>query len=515
MCLVIALSVSAGEPSAAKLFKEGQKAERQGDVVRAYVLYAQAAAKDPAHKEYWARSEALRTRAALKARVMPKVSENGEVELEPLKPLAGFSEQITADDLAEVRRLRPPPELKPRPERNNLNLRGNARSLFEQVAKLYGLQTVFDSDYQPGPELRIALDDADFRLAVQALQAATASFVVPLGDRLFMVVKDTPQKRAESEPTIAISIPIPDAVTPQEATELARSVQQTMEIQKFAVDAGRQMVLIKDRISKVRPAQALFEQLSRSRAQVSIEMRFLEVDRSSLLTYGMLLPNSLPILFVGTGGTVSALTSLARVALGSSLFGVGIGDAQAFATMTKSSGKNLLESEVRTADGSAATFHVGDKYPIPTAGFLGFSLVPPTFSFEDLGLLLKVTPHVNGMEEMSLDLNAEFKVLAGQSINGIPVISTRKLDSKVRLKTGEWAIVAGLMSNSEAKTISGLAGVSTLPVIGQLFRKNDIQKQSTEVILLIKPELLSLPPSQAAPVRAWSIGPEGRLKIPL
>jgi hypothetical protein len=515
LCLVITLVLSAGEPSAAKLFKEGQKAERGGDVVRAYLLYAEAAAKDPNRKEYWARSESLRTRAALKAHVMPKISQDGKVELEPLKPLPGFSETITADDLADVRRLRPPPQLKPAAGRKNLNLRGNAKSLFEQAAKLYGLEAVFDGDYQPGPELRIAIDDADFSLAFKTLQAATGSFVVPFGERVFMVVKDTPQKRAESEPNVAISIPIPDTVTPQEAQELARAVQQAMEIQKFSVDANRKMVVIKDRISKVRPAQVLFEQLARGRAQVGVQMRFLEVDRNSLLSYGMLLPNTLPILFVGSGGAVGALTSLAKLALGANMFGVGIGDAQAFATMTKSSGRNLLEAEVRTADGSTATFHVGDKYPIATAGFIGVNLVPPTFTFEDLGLLLKVTPHVNGREEVSLDVNAEFKVLAGLSINGIPVIATRKLDSKVRLRTGEWAIVSGLMSNSEAKTIAGIAGLSTLPVVGQLFRKNDIQKQSAEVIMLIKPVLLSLPPAETAPTHAFTIGPEGRLRIPL
>ncbi len=514
MCLAITMSLSAGEPSAAKLFKEGKKAEREGDVVRAYLLYTEAAAKDPDRKEYWTRSQALRTRAALKARVMPKISPTGKPELEPIKPPPGFSETITPDDLAELRRLRPPPELKPVPGPKNIDLRGNAKSLFEQTAKIFGLETVFDGDYQPGPEIRIRMDDTDFRVAMKTLEAATASFVVPLGERLFMVVKDTPQKRAEAEPTVAISIPIPDTVTPQEAQELARAVQQAMDITKLSVDANRRMVLIKDRISKVRPAQALFQQLARGRAQVAVQMQFLEVDRNSLLTYGVLLPTNLPILFIGTGGTVGALTSLARLTLGANMFGVGIGDAQAFASMTKSSARNLLDAEVRTADGSTATFHVGDKYPIATAGFIGRGIVPPTFTFEDLGLLMKVTPHVNGMEEVSLDVNAEFKVLAGQSINGVPVISTRKLDSKVRLRTGEWAIVAGLMSNNEAKTISGLAGVSELPVIGPLLRKNDDQKQSAEVILLLRPVLLSLPPGEL-PTRAYSIGSEGRLRIPL
>ena len=105
-------------------------------------------------------------------------------------------------------------------------------------------------------------------------------------------------------------------------------------------------------------------------------------------------------------------------------------------------------------------------------------------------------------------------LLAGQSINGVPVIATRRLESKVRLRAGDWAIVAGLMSSSEAKAFSGLPGVSELPLIGRLLRKNDDEKLSTEVLLLIRPYILSLPPSEL-PTRAYSVGSEGRLRIPL
>ena len=64
--------VPGAEKSAEQLYKDGQQAERSGEVVRAYLLYSQAAAKDPAEPKYWLRSRALRTRAVTVAKPRPR-----------------------------------------------------------------------------------------------------------------------------------------------------------------------------------------------------------------------------------------------------------------------------------------------------------------------------------------------------------------------------------------------------------------------------------------------------------
>jgi general secretion pathway protein D len=245
-------------------------------------------------------------------------------------------------------------------------------------------------------------------------------------------------------------------------------------------------------------------------------MQFLEVDRSNVLSYGLLLPSQFPIFYLG-GGAPALMTSLARAFMGHITLGLGIANAQLFATMNQSYSKTLLDSQVRSLDGAAATFHVGDKYPIVTGGFLGPQQsfgIAPSFNFEDLGLILKVTPHANGMEEVSLDVDAEFKVLTGQALNGIPVISDRKLQSKVRVRNGEWAVVAGMMSTTEAKTITGIPGLMHLPVIGTALRKNDKDLESTEVLILMRPVLVNVTPDQFVTRRLW-VGSESRLEIPL
>jgi hypothetical protein len=96
------------------------------------------------------------------------------------------------------------------------------------------LGVVFDGDYpESGSPLAFRMDQADYREALHALEAATSSFVIPLGPKLFLVSKDTQQKRNDVEPTVTVVVSLPQTVTVQEAQELARAVQQVMEIKRF------------------------------------------------------------------------------------------------------------------------------------------------------------------------------------------------------------------------------------------------------------------------------------------
>jgi general secretion pathway protein D len=541
VCLVAAAILSAAEPTAPDLYRQGRKAERSGDVVRAYLLYSEAAAKDPARPAYRNRAQALEIPAALKAHAMPLIDASGKVSLEAAKPASAPSASISEEDLAELRRMRPPPQLTPLAGVKSLDLTGDAKALFQQAATAFGLGVAFDPDYDSGPTLRLHLDDVDYRQALRALEAATGSFVFPIGQRLIMVVKDTPLKRTALEPTISVTVPVTDTLSPQEAQEVGRTVQQAFDIAKLAVDTERRLVLIRDHISKVRPAQALFEQLSHRRAQVMIEMQFIEVDRTKLLSYGFLLPNQFPVSFLGAAGLASLDPSnpllaaaaavlrnaipLAKIVnLSPAMFGVGIASASVIATMTDSNAKTLLDSEVRSLDGEAASFHVGNKYPVMTGSLLGGTATATTgttpstalssFTFEDLGLVLKVTPHVHGTEDVSLDLEAEYKLLTGDSSNGIPVIATRKIESKVRVREGEWALVAGLMSVSDARSITGVPVVSGIPLIGRALRENDHNRTDNDVLLLLRPVLLDAPPDGSSTRQLW-VGSETRLKVPL
>ena len=522
----VILAVGLRAQSALDLYLQAQRAERKQEYARAYLLYAQAAALDPSDRKAWAKSQALRTKAILEAQIPDLI---GRPVARPIESPGPSIPILTSQDWAEMAKLRPPPTLKASPERKDFNLRLPPRDLFREVAKAYGLGVAIDPDYpESGAPVAFRLNQVGYREALRAAEAATQSFVIPLSERMILVAKDNLQERSEVDPMVALTVPIPEPFSVQEAQELARTVQQVLEIVKFGMDTGRRVVVFRDRYLKVLAAQALLAQLLASRAEVTVELEFLEVDENSTLSYGLRTQTGTTLAAFGklfpwvTPFLPAGYRAMGVFGSGRSLFGVGIADAELFASLTRSSARSLMRAEIRSVDGMPAQLHVGDRYPVVTSGYYGpitgpgqVYRPPPIFNFEDLGVVFKITPRVHSQEELTLQVESEFKVLTGEALNGIPVISSRRYSSTVRLRTSQWAVVAGLLSSSEARSISGLYGLAALPVLGPLVRQNEKQKDRREVLVVLRPKIVTLPPGELVRTRGFWLGSETRTFCPL
>ena len=495
---------------AEQLFKDAQKAERAGQILRAYVLYAEAAAADPSNFTYWERAQALRPTASLL-----KDSEHPATALPADKIDRTLFGSIADQDADRARKPLPPPQLKVAAGPHDFDLRGDSKSLWEQVASALHLLVLFDTQYQPTKTIHFQLNDADYRETLIALEAATNSFLTPVSERLIFVANDSTQKRTEFDANVAVVIPFSETVSVQELQEVATAVRGTLDMQKIMVDTQRHLILMRDRVTKVRLAEKILEDLLRPHAQVAIDVDILTTDVTSNLSYGLNVPTAFPLVsFVARNYLTSAIPAGFPTFLafggGASLLGLGVTSAQLFANVSKSSSETVLSSEVVALNGQPATLHIGDKYPLVTNTYIGGSPTtassgqvytpPPTFTFEDLGLVLKVTPWIHGLDEVSLEVDAEFKLLGAGNVDGIPIISNTKYTSKVRLRTGEWAVLSGLMTKTEAITITGMPGLSLIPFL----RGNTVSKEDGATLIVLKPHLLILPPTEFPTWRAWS-----------
>lgn len=512
-CLSLALVSAAADNRAvaARLAKLARKAQNSGRTVRAYMLFSEAAARDPQNVSYRANRDAL----APVARLLTKANvENADItsdvfsaENEAAHPEPPI-ERISPAEWQGAS-LQPVPHVRFDPATHDFNLRADAKSLLVQVATAYGVHALTDVDIQAGKPIHFELNGASFRTALEALTAATGTFVFPVSTSVIYFAPNTEAKRNELEPVVIVTFPLPEALSEKDLIETANAVRGLLNLRTIGWDSLNRMVVIRDRATRAEIARSLMEALLLPRAQVSFEVQFLATDTDKNYHYGVTLQTLYQFMYFGSiGGFQSVLpaainsTQFLPFGGGATIFGIGVADAMAFATYSKTVSQAIFDATVVVADGGTANFHIGDKYPIPTSLYTGFGQgqdsiynPAPQITLEDLGLILKLTPHVNGEGNIDINLEANYKTLGTQTFNTVPSVAERSFKGTVSLRQGQWAILAGIDSTASSISRSGLIGLGSIPWLNQLLTENTRDTQTSNLLLVIKPTITRLPMS--------------------
>ena len=126
----------------------------------------------------------------------------------------------------------------------------------------------------------------------------------------------------------------------------------------------------------------------------------------------------------------------------------------------------------------------------------------PSAEYEDLGLKIKATPRLHPDNEVTLQLQFDIKSLAGASINGIPILTSRQIEQTIRLRENETSILSGLIQTNKMESTSGLPWTSTEPGIGLLTGEETGNIQQSEMLIFVTPRALRMPPHEVPAVYA-------------
>jgi Flp pilus assembly secretin CpaC len=97
-------------------------------------------------------------------------------------------------------------------------------------------------------------------------------------------------------------------------------------------------------------------------------------------------------------------------------------------------------------------------------------------------------------------MEINLRALAGQSVNGVPIIGNREYKGSIALIDGEPAVVAGQVSHSETLALSGIPGLSQIPGFNKLATTNTKQLDDDELLVVITPHVVSRGTGQATEV---------------
>ena len=398
---------------AQKLVEAGQKAEADGRNDEALLAYDEATRLAPQNLALVGRGAALRSRLVREhvdkaeqlalAGKLPQAKEelSSAMRIDPSNKIVAeryAQMQSMHDDEPALPNLQIPgiPRLKTQPGRHTLDLRGDTRTAYEQLAQTFGTKVTFDPDVVSRP-VRMQLDNVDFNTAASILGTVTGTFWRPLDAGLMFVAPDSPEKRRQFGLQAEQTFPLPSSASAEEMTELLRMLREITGATRIDLDATSHTITMRDSPERLNLTAQLIHQLDQARGELMLDIELLEVDRNKAQQLGIAPPSSAQAFLISPSDirTLQGATDLnnALTILGQLLSAKGLSSIPGFtlvgggyttflltlpgvaanfsdALTLVQSGRQVL---LRAQDGKPATFFVGDRFPV-TLSLLSGSL---------------------------------------------------------------------------------------------------------------------------------------------
>ena len=154
--------------------------------------------------------------------------------------------------------------------------------------------------------------------------------------------------------------------------------------------------------------------------------------------------------------------------------------------------RSLAEPTIMTLSGEKASFLAGGEIPIPISDANGRI----TLEYREFGIRLNMIPTVTDEGKIQLQVAPEVSSIDASNsfqstLINIPGIATRRLQTTVELEPGQSFVIGGLYSTEDSEAVSRIPVIGNLPIIGSFFRSNLRDKTDSEIVVIIKPEIMT------------------------
>jgi type IV pilus assembly protein PilQ len=272
----------------------------------------------------------------------------------------------------------------------------------------------------------------------------------------------------------------------------------------ITTDTRTNTLIITDLADRIRRATDLLAELDQPEPQVEIEARIIQTTRDFARQLGVQwglagraapdLGNTLPLAFpnqvavengvdLGVGGA----SSVAGLALGAINGALNL-DMAISALESSGQLRVLSTPRVATQNNIAAEIVQGAEIPIQTV-----ANNTVTVTYRDAALSLRVTPQITSAQTVIMDIVvANSAPNFGRVINGNPQIDTQRATTKVLVSDGETTVIGGVYISRESVSQDRTPAMYRIPLLGWLFKRDQIEDSSVELLIFITPRIIRL-----------------------
>lgn len=243
--------------------------------------------------------------------------------------------------------------------------------------------------------------------------------------------------------------------------------------------------------------RAVIKELDRPVPQVLIKVLIAEVTHNNSNDLG----TDLSVLNLSAAGRGVALgTAFGAPANGltTSILGNDL-TATLHALATSGKVEILSRPYILASDNQEAIVNVGQRVPFPNGvRYDNNNNAIIDFTYEDIGITLTVTPHINPEGLVIMDVTPEVTTFSNSQIAitselNAQVFNTRSADTRVAIKNSETIVVGGLMEDRASSDVQKVPLLGDIPLLGLLFSRQQTTKQKTELLFFLTPHVAQSP----------------------
>jgi general secretion pathway protein D len=541
--------------------ENGIKIRAQGKLGEALLEFQKAYAISPGSV---VAGQELQVTQEMIARERKRVEDTGKeapAEVRALTP----TEQVKKEEMEKIDRILPVPELKPL-NSTPLTLRmagQKTKVVFETIARLAGINVVWDPDYQaPAKDtINVDLNNSTLEDALDYVSVETKSFWKALSPNTIFITNDNQNKRRDYEEQVTKVFYLQNISQPAELQEIVNVVRTACDINRVFPYNAQFALVVRGEADRVELAEKLIHDLDKPKSEVLVDILIMEASSTfskqvtaAIASTGLNLPISFnprssiqvqnnstssststasttsttsttgtttttpttgtTAASSATTGTLIPLSSLGH--LSSADFATTLPGALLQAALSDAKTKVLQAPQLRAVDNLKATMNIGEREPTasgsfqPGVGGVGINpLVNTQFTYLDVGVNVALVARVHDNNEVSMHITLDISSVTGTvNLGGIPepIIGQKKIEQDLRMREGEIGLLGGLIQQQDDRTVTGIPGLSSIPLLGRLFSGNSVDHNRDDLMIVLVPHILRRPEITPENIRAIAVG---------
>jgi general secretion pathway protein D len=404
----------------------------------------------------------------------------------------------------------PPVKLAAGPEKLSLKFsEAQLKDIFQALGKQAGIGIVYDEQYKDIP-LTVDLSGRTFEEAVNFLCTASHNFYRVIDPRTLIIAPDNAMKRLQYEINAIKVFYLSNVAAPDVQNSLLAMLRTSYKTPNIIADKTLNSLTIRDTPAVIQLAEKLIRAWDKAKPEVLVDLEVLEVSRNNLNKLGIELAQGYGTLRYNEADASAESSGYTKLQdfkpFQRGNLDISVPAALLQVLETDADTKIIAQTRLRGVAEEDMSNVVGQKVPIIKTTFQpiaagGVSSEPLTnYDYQDVGLDIKIKPHIHAEREVTLELDLKITSLAGTGYADIPIINTREVKNTLRLRDGESNLLAGLLRDEERTSLKGIPYLVKIPVLGRLFGSSTTTVDQTDVVLTITPHI----------IRAIPLGDEDR-----